>query len=80
MALSVLQRSRTDEAAFDRAGNVLQSSEIAVADEAAGAASLLMGQGDEGLPIVVVRGLDWAARYTGQPLTSSAPPELDLFR
>ena len=63
----------------DRAGNVLQTSEIAVADEVAGAASLLMGQGDESLPIVVVRGLDWA-RGDGKAADLVRPRELDLFR
>ena len=44
----------------DRAGVELQSSEIGLADEIAAAASLLMGQGDESLPAVLIRGLDWA--------------------
>ena len=65
--------------AIDRAGNVLQTSEIAIADEVASAASLLMGQGDEGLPIVVVRGLDWATG-TGKAADLVRPRELDLFR
>jgi coenzyme F420-0:L-glutamate ligase / coenzyme F420-1:gamma-L-glutamate ligase len=65
--------------AVDRAGNVLQTSEIAIADEVAGAASLLMGQGDEGLPMVVVRGLDWASG-AGKAADLVRPPELDLFR
>jgi coenzyme F420-0:L-glutamate ligase/coenzyme F420-1:gamma-L-glutamate ligase len=63
----------------DRAGDILQSSEIAIADEAAGAASLLMGQGDESLPIVIIRGLDWAAG-AGTAADLVRPPELDLFR
>lgn len=63
----------------DREGDALQSSEIAIADEAAAAASLLMGQGDEGLPIVVIRGLDWAAG-TGSAADLVRPPEFDLFR
>lgn len=74
--LAALQDRR---GAVDRAGDVLQSSEIAIADEAAGAASLLMGQGDEGLPIVVIRGLDWAPG-TGSASDLVRPPEFDLFR
>lgn len=74
--LSVLQDRR---GAPDRAGDILQSSEIAIADEAAAAASLLMGQGDEGLPIVVIQGLDWAAG-NGTATDLVRPPELDLFR
>ncbi|MFT5489055.1 MAG: coenzyme F420-0:L-glutamate ligase/coenzyme F420-1:gamma-L-glutamate ligase [Paracoccaceae bacterium] len=74
--LTALQDRR---GAPDRGGEVLQSSEIAIADEAAAAASLLMGQGDEGLPIVVIRGLDWAAG-TGTATDLVRPPEFDLFR
>lgn len=41
----------------DRSGRRLQTSEVAVADEVAAAASLVMGQAAEGIPAVVVRGL-----------------------
>ena len=41
----------------DRFGRTLRSTEVAVADEIAAAASLVMGQSDEGLPVVIVRGL-----------------------
>lgn len=40
----------------DRYGRVMQSSVEAAADELACAATLLMGQGDEGVPMVVIRG------------------------
>lgn len=49
--------------ARDRFGRMLQATQVAVADEAAAAASLLQGQGDEGLPVVVIRGL----RMDGEP-------------
>lgn len=65
--------------ATDRDGAVLQSSEIAIADEIAAAASLLMGQGDESLPIVVVRGLNWIAG-SGEASNLVRPPAADLFR
>ena len=39
----------------DLYGRELQTTEIAVADELAASASLLMGQADEGIPIVIVR-------------------------
>lgn len=63
----------------DLYGYELQTSVIGWADEVAGAASLLMGQTDEGIPVVLVRGL----RY--QPAEGSAqeiirPRERDLFR
>lgn len=42
---------------IDRHGRVLQSTTVATADEIAAAASLVMGQAAEGLPVVLVRGL-----------------------
>ena len=41
----------------DLFGNILQITEIAIADEIAAAASMVMGQADEGKPVVIVRGL-----------------------
>ncbi len=40
----------------DLYGRELQTTEIAVADELAAASSLLMGQANEGIPVVLVRG------------------------
>jgi coenzyme F420-0:L-glutamate ligase/coenzyme F420-1:gamma-L-glutamate ligase len=48
----------------DRFGRMLRSTEVAVADEIAAAASLVMGQSDEGLPVVLVRGLAAFSRAT----------------
>lgn len=62
----------------DRAGVLLQSSEIALADEIASAASLLMGQGDESLPAVRVRGLDWN-NGGGTAADLVRPRDQDLF-
>ena len=63
----------------DLFGRVLQVTEIGFADEIASAASLLMGQASEGRPVVVLRGLNWAAPES--PATSICrPPEEDLFR
>jgi coenzyme F420-0:L-glutamate ligase/coenzyme F420-1:gamma-L-glutamate ligase len=45
----------------DLFGRKLRVTEVAVADEIAAAASLLMGQAAEGLPLVHVRGLAWRA-------------------
>jgi coenzyme F420-0:L-glutamate ligase/coenzyme F420-1:gamma-L-glutamate ligase len=61
----------------DRAGYELKHTEIAVADEIAGAAELVMGKVD-GVPGAVLRGLDLAGEGTGQELVIS--PERDLFR
>jgi coenzyme F420-0:L-glutamate ligase/coenzyme F420-1:gamma-L-glutamate ligase len=63
----------------DLFGRRLEVSVIGFADEVAAAASLLMGQADEGLPVVLVRGLSWPA-----PESTAAsiirPPNEDLFR
>ena len=63
----------------DRDGMTLQSSVIAAADEVAAAASLLMGQGKESLPFVVVRGATWL-RGNGSASDLVRPLEHDLFR
>jgi coenzyme F420-0:L-glutamate ligase/coenzyme F420-1:gamma-L-glutamate ligase len=63
----------------DLFGRTMQVTEIAIADEIAAAASLLMGQADEGTPAVYLSGLAYDA-----PATNAAalvrPKELDLFR
>jgi coenzyme F420-0:L-glutamate ligase/coenzyme F420-1:gamma-L-glutamate ligase len=61
----------------DRAGYALQATVIAVADELAGAAQLVLGKTD-GNPAAVVRGLDLRGQGTGRDLL--IPPERDLFR
>jgi coenzyme F420-0:L-glutamate ligase/coenzyme F420-1:gamma-L-glutamate ligase len=61
----------------DRVGYELRHTEIAVADEIAGAAELVMGKVD-GVPGAVLRGLDLAGEGTAQELVIS--PERDLFR
>ena len=63
----------------DLFGKALLITEIAAADEIAAAASYLMGQADEGRPVVVVRG----ARYRKSDEGTRAlirPREKDLFR
>jgi len=61
----------------DRAGYELRHTQIAVADEIAGAAELVMGKMD-GIPGAVLRGLDLAGEGTAQELVIT--PERDLFR
>ncbi len=61
----------------DRAGYELHATEIAVADEIAGAAELVMGK-TNGVPGAIVRGLDLAGEGTARELVM--PPERDLFR
>jgi coenzyme F420-0:L-glutamate ligase/coenzyme F420-1:gamma-L-glutamate ligase len=63
----------------DRDGRPLESTEVGWADAVAAAAGLLMGEAAEGIPVVLVRGLEWRAP---QRLASALirPLEQDLFR
>lgn len=63
----------------DLFGRRLRVSEVGWADEIASAASLLMGQADEGAPVVLVRGLR-RARDEGHAQELVRPRQLDLFR
>ncbi|MGI9333432.1 MAG: coenzyme F420-0:L-glutamate ligase [Gammaproteobacteria bacterium] len=63
----------------DMYGRTLEVSQVGLADQLASAASLLMGEGNEAVPLVVVRGL--------APMTPDLPaatlirdPSSDLFR
>jgi coenzyme F420-0:L-glutamate ligase / coenzyme F420-1:gamma-L-glutamate ligase len=63
----------------DLFGRALEVTETGFADEIAAAASLVMGQADEAMPMVLVRGLHWTApEADGAALVR--PPEHDLFR
>jgi coenzyme F420-0:L-glutamate ligase / coenzyme F420-1:gamma-L-glutamate ligase len=61
----------------DSVGYELHATEIAVADEIAGAAELVMGK-TEGVPAAIVRGLELAGDGSGQELLM--PRGRDLFR
>lgn len=63
----------------DLYGRRLQSTEVALADEIAAAASMLMGQGDEGRPVVIARGIPMQSR-DGSAAELVRPKSLDLFR
>lgn len=63
----------------DLFGRPMRVTEVAIADQIASAASLLMGEADENLPAVHVRGIVWPA----PPVPASAlvrPKEMDMFR
>ena len=63
----------------DLFGRILQVSISGFADEIAAAASLVMGQGDEAQPVVLVRGLTWAA--PANPAANLVrPASEDMFR
>jgi coenzyme F420-0:L-glutamate ligase/coenzyme F420-1:gamma-L-glutamate ligase len=63
----------------DRNGRILQSSELAVGDELAAAASLMMGQSNEGRPAVHVRGFPYQM-HSGSASALRRPKHMDLFR
>ena len=70
-------RSRVGEP--DLFGRALRITEQGLADEIASAASLIMGQGAEGIPVVHIRGLEFDAN----PLPARAllrPKHEDVFR
>jgi coenzyme F420-0:L-glutamate ligase/coenzyme F420-1:gamma-L-glutamate ligase len=61
----------------DAAGYELHATQIAVADELAGAAELVMGK-VRGIPAAVVRGIDVRGEGSGRDIV--IPQERDLFR
>ena len=67
----------------DLYGRELETTEIATADELASAASLIMGQADEGLPVVIISGFEAFNHLRDKdsnirPLLR--PKEFDVFR
>ena len=67
----------------DLYGRELETTEIATADELSAAASLIMGQADEGLPVVLIRGFSNFdnLRNTDSNITPILmPKEFDVFR
>ncbi len=61
----------------DLFGRAFRITQVGVADEIAAAASLLMGQSNEGVPLVLMRGLHTG---TGKAADLIRPKEIDLFR
>ncbi len=67
----------------DLYGRELETTEIATGDELAAAASLIMGQADEGLPIVLIRGFssfDTLRNVDANIQPIIMPKEFDVFR
>ena len=63
----------------DLFGNTLEVTEVGIADEIASAASLLMGQGKEGLPVVLVKGMKESSDMNNAKVLIRKASE-DLFR
>ncbi|NOZ27506.1 MAG: coenzyme F420-0:L-glutamate ligase [Chloroflexi bacterium] len=63
----------------DLYGRMLRVTRVGTADSVAAAAALLMGEADEGTPVVVVRGAPYEAG-AGRLVDLLRPRELDMFR
>ena len=61
-------------------GNILQSTEIAIADELAAAAGILMGQGREKQPVVIIKGFDKKNYSTNDAFNLVVDEDEDLYR
>jgi len=67
----------------DLYGRTLKTTNIAVADELASAASVMMGQADEGIPVVIIRGVEYVENLKDDSATVKSlirPKEYDVFR
>ncbi len=64
----------------DLFGYTLQASEECIADELAAAASLIMGQSDEGRPAVIVRGYHLPPVPPAPAVAIQRPAAMDAFR
>lgn len=62
---------------FDK---VLEITEEAVADELAGAANLLMGEGAGGIPVAVIRGLDYYCEEEISMSENYRPEDMDVIK
>jgi coenzyme F420-0:L-glutamate ligase/coenzyme F420-1:gamma-L-glutamate ligase len=63
----------------DLFGYSLKITQVGAADELAAAASLVMGQADEGTPVILARGFPYDLRE-GSLRELLRPKELDMFR
>lgn len=64
----------------DLFGKVLEITEEAIADELAGAANLLMGEGAGGVPVVIVRGLDYYCEENTSINEIYRPDNMDIIK
>lgn len=67
----------------DLYGKKLKTTKIAVADELASAASVVMGQADEGIPVVIIKGVKYVENLRDDSATARSlirPKKYDVFR
>ena len=63
----------------DLFGYTLRATKVAVADELASAAELVMGQADEGVPVAIIRGYPYRRSEQASARELARPREEDLF-
>jgi coenzyme F420-0:L-glutamate ligase / coenzyme F420-1:gamma-L-glutamate ligase len=80
IGLSGLQALVDKRGESDRHGRVLEATFIPTADQLAGAAALVGGEADEGLPVVIVRGAPVIASDTARAGDLVRSAEEDLYR
>ncbi len=64
----------------DLFGTTLQATEVGFADELAAAAGLVLGQAAEGIPVVIIRGLNFPVEESACAADLIRPRDLDLYR
>ena len=64
----------------DLFGEPLQHTDVGLTDQIAAAASLIMGQGAEGCPAVIVRGLSFTPDEQARAADVLRPRDMDVFR
>jgi coenzyme F420-0:L-glutamate ligase/coenzyme F420-1:gamma-L-glutamate ligase len=64
----------------DLFGVTLQVTDVGFADEIAAAAGLVLGQANEAIPAVLVRGLTYPISETARAADLIRPPEMNLYR
>ena len=64
----------------DMFGNKLKGTEIAVADELASAAGLIMGQSDEGKPVIIIKGFNKSSYEVNNAFELIVNENDDLYR
>ena len=61
-------------------GNILKSTEIAIADELSAAAGILMGQGNDAKPVIIIKGFDRNKYSKNDAFDLIVNEEDDLYR
>ena len=80
LASSNLQSLIDLKGELDIYGNTLKSTEIAIADELSAAAGILMGQGDDGQPVIIIKGFNRDKYSKNDAFNLIVNEEDDLYR